>query len=63
MAFNGMTDQLSSLIATLEARVAERTRALERRLNQLQVTAQVAGEAAGISRVPTSPSKCDRLDF
>ena len=48
MAFNGMTDQLSSLIATLEARVAERTRALERRLNQLQVTAQVAGEAAGI---------------
>ena len=47
-AFNGMTDQLSSLIATLEARVAERTRALESRLNQLQVAAQVAGEAAGI---------------
>ncbi len=47
-AFNGMTDQLSSLIATLEGRVAERTRALESRLNQLQVAAQVAGEAAGI---------------
>lgn len=44
--FNRMTAQLRQLITALEERVAERTSQLERRLVQLQVTAEVAREAA-----------------
>lgn len=44
-AFNAMTNQLRDLIAGLEQRVATRTRDLQRRLVQLQVTAEVAREA------------------
>ncbi|MBN2548971.1 MAG: GAF domain-containing protein [Anaerolineales bacterium] len=44
--FNRMTAQLRQFITALEERVAERTSALERRLVQLQVTAEVAREAA-----------------
>lgn len=47
-AFNGMTAQMRDLIAGLETRVGERTRDLERRALQLQVTAEVAREAAAI---------------
>jgi GAF domain-containing protein/HAMP domain-containing protein len=46
--FNTMTTQLRDLIGSLEYRVLERTRDLERRALQLQVTAQVAREAAAI---------------
>lgn len=47
-SFNTMTSQLRELIGSLENRVLERTRDLERRVLQLQVTAQVASEAAAI---------------
>jgi GAF domain-containing protein/HAMP domain-containing protein len=47
-AFNAMTAQLRELITTLEKRVAERTRELEKRAVQLQVTAEVASQAAAI---------------
>ncbi|MDI6696847.1 MAG: GAF domain-containing protein [Anaerolineales bacterium] len=47
-SFNTMTAQLRELIGNLEARVSERTQDLERRALQLQVTAEVAREAAAI---------------
>jgi GAF domain-containing protein/HAMP domain-containing protein len=47
-SFNTMTSQLRDLIGSLENRVLERTRDLERRALELQVTAQVAREAAAI---------------
>ncbi|MFM8322022.1 MAG: cache domain-containing protein [Chloroflexota bacterium] len=47
-AFNSMNAQLRELISGLEQRVSERTRDLERRSEQLQVTAEVAREAAAI---------------
>jgi GAF domain-containing protein/HAMP domain-containing protein len=46
--FNSMTNQLRDLITTLERRVIDRTRELEHRALQLQVTADVAREAASI---------------
>lgn len=46
--FNQMTAQLEELVGSLETRVAERTQALERRVLQSQVTAEVAKEAASI---------------
>jgi GAF domain-containing protein len=46
--FNSMTDQVRDLIGGLEKRVTERTQDLERRAVQLQVTAEVAQEAASI---------------
>ena len=46
--FNSMTAQLRELIANLERRVADRTRDLEKRAVQLQVTAEVASEASAI---------------
>jgi GAF domain-containing protein len=46
--FNSMTTQLRELISGLESRVAERTSDLERRAVQLQVTAEVARDAAAI---------------
>lgn len=49
--FNSMTLQLRALIGNLEARVAERTQTVQRRAVQLQVTAEVARDAASI-RVP-----------
>jgi GAF domain-containing protein/HAMP domain-containing protein/NADH:ubiquinone oxidoreductase subunit K len=47
-SFNTMTAQLRDLVGSLERRVSERTRDLQRRAVQLQVTAQVAREAASI---------------
>ena len=44
--FNTMTIQLRQLIGGLEQRVADRTQAVQRRAIQLQVTAEVAREAA-----------------
>ncbi len=46
--FNEMTARLRDLIATLEARVAERTRALERRALQLRAAAEVGRAAASL---------------
>jgi len=48
LAFNSMTDQLRELISSLERRVAERTRDLERRVVQLQAAAEVGHAAASI---------------
>lgn len=48
---NKTTSQLRELILNLENRVAERTRDLEKRAVQLQVTADVAREAAGIRQL------------
>ncbi|OGO26885.1 MAG: hypothetical protein A2W33_04605 [Chloroflexi bacterium RBG_16_52_11] len=52
-AFNSMTAQLRELIANLERRVADRTRDLEKRAVQLQVTAEVASEASAIQDLET----------
>lgn len=46
--FNAMTARLRELIATLEERVAERTRALERRALQLRAAAEVGRAAASL---------------
>jgi GAF domain-containing protein/HAMP domain-containing protein len=45
-AFNSMTGQLRGLISSLEQRVADRTRDLERRALQLQAAAEVGRAAA-----------------
>jgi GAF domain-containing protein/HAMP domain-containing protein len=47
-AFNQMTAELRELVGGLENRVAERTRQLERRALQFQVTSEVARDAAAI---------------
>lgn len=44
-SFNSMTSQLRSLVTSLEQRVSERTRDLERRSTQLRIAAEVAREA------------------
>jgi GAF domain-containing protein/HAMP domain-containing protein len=49
--FNSMTEQLRSLIGSLEQRVAERTRDLEHRTVQLEAASQVAQSAAAIRDV------------
>ncbi len=46
--FNQMTAELRELVSGLENRVTERTRQLERRALQFQVTSEVAREAAAI---------------
>ncbi len=46
--FNSMTARLRELIATLEERVAERTRALEKRAVQLRAAAEVGRAAASL---------------
>jgi GAF domain-containing protein/HAMP domain-containing protein len=46
--FNQMTNQLRGLIGGLEERVSERTQVVQRRAIQLQVTAEVARDAASI---------------
>ena len=45
-AFNSMTSQLRELITSLEHRVSDRTRDIERRAMQLQVAAEVSREAS-----------------
>jgi len=47
-AFNSMTTQQRSLVTSLEQRVADRTRDLERRSKQLQIAAEVAREATAV---------------
>ncbi|MFH2103881.1 MAG: GAF domain-containing protein [Chloroflexota bacterium] len=46
--FNNMTARLRDLVASLEDRVADRTRALERRAVQLQAAADVGSAAASL---------------
>ncbi len=52
-ALDAMAGQLQEVIATLEARVAERTQALERRAFQLATTADVGRAAASILELDT----------
>ncbi len=59
--FNIMAARLRDLIMGLEARVAERTRALERRASQLQVAAEVAKDAAVIRDVDQLLDEAVRL--
>ncbi len=47
-SFNSMTNQVRDLVGDLEERVTKRTQDLEKRAIQLQVTAEVAQEAASI---------------
>jgi len=47
-AFNQMTAQLRDLVGSLEQRVADRTRDLERRARYLEASAQVARDAASV---------------
>jgi GAF domain-containing protein/HAMP domain-containing protein len=60
-AFNKMTNQLRSFIADLEKRVEERTRDLEKRAVQLQVTAEVAREALAITELEELLNHAARL--
>lgn len=46
LAFNSMTTQLHDLIGTLEQRVAERSKELEQRANQLRTAAEVGSAVA-----------------
>lgn len=59
--FNTMTAQLRELIAGLEQRVAERTRALERRAVQLQAAADVGGTAARLRNLDELLRQVTRL--
>lgn len=59
--FNAMTAQLRELIAGLEQRVAERTRALERRAVQLQAAADVGGTAARLRNLDELLRQVTRL--
>ncbi len=59
--FNIMAARLRDLITGLEARVAERTRDLERRASQLQVAAEVAKDAAIIRDVDQLLDEAVRL--
>lgn len=47
-SFNSMTAQLRSLVTSLEQRVTDRTRDLERRSTQLRIAAEVAREATTV---------------
>lgn len=47
-SFNMMTDQINTLISTLEDRVADRTRTLERRAEQLRAATAVGHAAASL---------------
>jgi GAF domain-containing protein/HAMP domain-containing protein len=47
-SFNAMTAQIRNLVGSLEQRVAQRTAALSRRTEQLQIAAEVAREATAI---------------
>ena len=49
--FNEMATQLQELVGSLEQRIAQRTRDLERRAVQLEAAAEVAREAAAIQDV------------
>jgi GAF domain-containing protein/HAMP domain-containing protein len=60
-AFNNMTDQLQELIGTLEERVAERTRVLERRSNELQNAAQIVREVSSIQDTDILLDRITRL--
>ena len=50
-AFNRMASDLAELYHSLEMQVGERTRSLEKRNRQLEATARVAREAAGIHKL------------
>ncbi len=47
-AFNGMAEELESLVSTLETRVTERTQALERNARQVQAAVEVGKSAASL---------------
>ncbi len=48
LAFNSMADELSTTVEQLESRVAERTRALERRAVQIQTAAEIGSAVAKV---------------
>lgn len=48
IAFNAMTDQLNALIDSLEVRVSDRTKALEKRATQIETVADTASDIAAI---------------
>jgi len=52
-AFNTMSQRIEHLMHTLESRVGERTRELEKRANYMQATAEVARTAATLHNLDT----------
>jgi len=59
--FNRMAEHLQGLIGELEQRVAERTRALERKSNQLSAAARVARQAVEFQDITTLLTSIARL--
>ncbi|OIN98012.1 MAG: hypothetical protein AUJ21_00030 [Anaerolineae bacterium CG1_02_58_13] len=60
-AFNSMTAQLRGLVGSLEARVAERTSALERRALQIQAAAEIGNAAASMRNLDELLAQAARL--
>ncbi|MBM3151025.1 MAG: HAMP domain-containing protein [Chloroflexi bacterium] len=60
-AFNAMTEQLHGLVTNLEARVADRTRDLERRAVQLQVASEVARDTTAATTTKELFDRAARL--
>lgn len=60
-AFNSMTAQLRGLVGNLEARVAERTSALERRALQIQAAAEIGNAAASMRNLDELLAQAARL--
>jgi len=60
-AFNSMTAQLRGLVGSLEARVAERTRDLERRAIQIQAAAEVGNAAVSMRNLDELLSRATHL--
>ncbi|MFH2103885.1 MAG: GAF domain-containing protein [Chloroflexota bacterium] len=61
--FNNMASQLLGLITGLEERVAERTKDLDRRTTELQITADIARDATSARTVDDLLSRAARLIF
>ena len=66
--FNTMTSQLHSLVTNLESQVAERTRDLENRINQVQAAASIARDSSLETNVKSLLNRAsdllvDRFDF
>ncbi len=60
-AFNSMTSEIRDLVGTLEQRVADRTRDLEKQANRLRVAAEVARDAASARNLDELLERSARL--
>jgi nitrate/nitrite-specific signal transduction histidine kinase len=61
VAFNRMARQVKNIVGTLESRVAERTKDLEHRSNEIQAAAQIARDASTAQDVNSLINRVVRL--